>query len=131
MAENPKEEIVKIEDELKGADDSTSQKGITVKAEVWHLQFINSSWILGVAGFFIGCTIIFVLALAFKAYEIPAPPYTAKAEDLAKYTSLMNSRRDFIISIFDSVVVKALLPIVTTVIGFLIGRQTQTKNESD
>jgi hypothetical protein len=79
-------------------------------------------WLAGALG--IAMAVITAWALA-RALSPPVPALVAddaiaKAQ-IANYTHLSNAARDGALKIFDAVVVKSLLPIFTTIVGYIFG----------
>ena len=75
-----------------------------------------------VLGGLIALNIVFSLFLTFFAFTAPAPSLSADTETIAAYTRLLHLRQDYMLSIFDNLASKILIPVFALVLGAILSR---------
>ena len=95
----------------------------------------------GALGFAIGLLIVIalvtwlIIATSFAGnLQVPAVPSASASPDLAGYTTLVGNYKSLsdvqvnrFSQMFQAIVVSALLPVLTLVLGFIFGKETKDK----
>jgi hypothetical protein len=124
----PDEQIVSASDILKAAG---ADKPVTEGTFLQRTGLILAGCVGGVAAFVI---LALVAKWVFYAPKLPvlqlgADPAAVKAM-LENYKTLQQIALEPFTTLFDSIVVKVLLPVFTSILGYIFGSRTDRKNES-
>lgn len=117
--EPPKKEVVTAEQVL---------MGVPRTAELGPAQHAarQLAWGVGVTIFLV---IAFLVLYVVKSTPIP-PPSTAQTTEIDSFKALAGSAMTQAMTFFDTVVVKALLPVFTSILGYLFGTRGETTPSS-
>ena len=83
---------------------------------------------VGVGGLI--AVVIIGVGIFWATHTPTAPPVTADPLHIEAFTQMTAAVADKATSIFDSVVVRALLPVFTTLLGYIFGSQTASQGRS-